>query len=86
MTPAVNQCGFGVGNSNSKETSLGRDDVTRARCAALNITFGAYSPLNHSKVMSDKTVKKAAQAHNVSAAAVALRWLVQGGHTFTTTS
>jgi diketogulonate reductase-like aldo/keto reductase len=86
VTPAFNQCGFSVGNHGSKETLLGKDDVTRARCAALNITYGAYSPLNHGKVMSDKTVQGVAQAHNVSSAAVSLRWLVQAGHTFTTAS
>jgi 2,5-diketo-D-gluconate reductase A len=86
VTPAFNQCGFSVGNHASTETALGKDDVTRARCAALNITYGAYSPLNHGKVMDDPTVKSIAEAHNVSAAAVSLRWLVQGRHTFTTAS
>ena len=65
---------------------MGRDDVTRARCSTLNITYGAYSPLNHGNVLKEKVVLQVAKAHNVSAAVVALRWLVQGGHTFTTAS
>ena len=86
VKPAFNQCGFSVGNHGSKESSGGKDDVTRARCSALNITYGAYSPLNHGKAMKDKVVLQIAKAHNVSSAVVALRWLVQSGHTFTTAS
>ena len=86
VKPAFNQCGFSVGNHGSKESSGGKDDVTRARCSALNITYGAYSPLNHGKAMKDEVVLQIAKAHNVSAAVVALRWLVQEGHTFTTAS
>jgi diketogulonate reductase-like aldo/keto reductase len=86
VKPAFNQCGFSVGNHNSHETSGGKDDVTRARCNALNITYGAYSPLNHGKAMKDEVVLQIAKAHNVSGAVVALRWLVQAGHTFTTAS
>ena len=86
VKPAFNQCGFSVGNRNSNETSAGKDDVTRARCSALNITYGAYSPLNHGKAMKDEVVLQIAKAHNVSSAVVALRWLVQSGHTFTTAS
>ena len=86
VKPAFNQCGFSVGNRNSNETSAGKDDVTRARCSALNITYGAYSPLNHGQAMKDKVVLQIAKAHNVSSAVVALRWLVQSGHTFTTAS
>jgi diketogulonate reductase-like aldo/keto reductase len=86
VKPAFNQCGFSVGNHGSKESPAGKDDVTRARCSALNITYGAYSPLNHGKAMKDEVVVQIAQAHNVSSAVVALRWLVQAGHTFTTAS
>jgi 2,5-diketo-D-gluconate reductase A len=86
VKPVFNQCGFSVGNHGSKESSAGKDDVTRARCSALNITYGAYSPLNHGQAMKDKVVLQIAKAHNVSSAVVALRWLVQSGHTFTTAS
>ena len=86
VKPAFNQCGFSVGNHGSKESPNGKDDVTRARCSALNITYGAYSPLNHGKAMKDEVVLQIAKTHNVSSAVVALRWLVQAGHTFTTAS
>jgi diketogulonate reductase-like aldo/keto reductase len=62
-----------VGNHGSKETPAGRDDATRARCSALNIMYGAYSPLNHGKAMKDEVVLQFAKAHNVSSAVVALR-------------
>ena len=38
------------------------------------------------QAMKDKAVLQIAKAHNVSSAVVALRWLVQSGHTFTTAS
>merc|ERR1712084_102722 len=54
-------------------------------CDANNITVEAYSPLSGAKgaqsVFKDETVKAIADAHNVSAAQVALRWIVQRGHT-----
>merc|ERR1712232_537917 len=52
---------------------------------AHNITTMAYSPLNHASdghsIFSDETIISVATAHNVSAAQVALRWIVQRGHT-----
>merc|ERR1712107_759808 len=50
-----------------------------------NITVEAYSPLSGQRgaqsVFKDETVKGMGAAHNVSAAQVALRWIVQRGHT-----
>lgn len=52
---------------------------------AHNITTMAYSPLAHGEaghsVFSDETIKGMSVAHNVTAAQVALRWIVQRGHT-----
>merc|ERR1712187_579103 len=73
---AVNQIEYNVFSHN--------EDVI-AFCDANNITVEAYSPLSGQKgaqsVFEDETVKTIAGAHNVSAAQVALRWIVQRGHT-----
>merc|ERR1712070_119255 len=56
---------------------------------AHNITTMAYSPLNgweHDSIFTDETITGIAAAHNVSASQVALRWIVQRGHTLTFTS
>lgn len=57
---------------------------------AHNITTMAYSPLAHGSkgqsIFSDETITGIATAHNVSAAQVALRWIVQRGHTLTVLS
>jgi len=77
--PAVNQVEFNV---------YSHDDATESYCAENNITIEAYSPLGdpartHSSIFSDPSVLSIAAKHNVSAAQVALRWIVQKGHTLT---
>merc|ERR1712070_657355 len=73
---AVNQIEYNV---------FSHDEDVIAFCDANNITVEAYSPLSGAKgaqsVFTDETVKGIADAHNVSAAQVALRWIVQRGHT-----
>jgi diketogulonate reductase-like aldo/keto reductase len=73
---AVNQIEYNV---------FSHDEDVIAFCDANNITVEAYSPLSGQggaqSVFSDETVKGIAAAHNVSAAQVALRWIVQRGHT-----
>jgi len=60
------------------------DDETIKYCDANNITVEAWSPLKAfatgKSVFEDETVKAIASAHNKSAAQVALRWIVQRGH------
>jgi diketogulonate reductase-like aldo/keto reductase len=73
--PAVNQCSMHVG---------GHDDDTIAFCQAHGITYEAYSPLGGDdlggrSVMTYPQVKAIAAAHQVSAAQVALRWVMQRG-------
>merc|ERR1712070_983927 len=43
VKPAVNQCGFSIGNHDSSK--LGRDMTTLQHCQKLGITYSAYSPL-----------------------------------------
>merc|ERR1711937_222220 len=61
------------------------DEDVISFCDANGITVEAYSPLSGQSgaqsVFKDETVKGIAAAHNVSAAQVALRWIVQRGHT-----
>jgi len=72
---AVNQIEYNV---------FTHDDPTIAFCDTNNITVEAWSPLKAfatgRSVFQDETVKTIAIAHNVSAAQVALRWIVQRGH------
>jgi len=73
---AVNQIEYNV---------FKHDEDVIAFCDANNITVEAYSPLSGQggaqSVFSDETVKGIAATHNVSAAQVALRWIVQREHT-----
>merc|ERR1712151_1250695 len=73
---AVNQIEYNV---------FSHDEEIIKFCDEHNITVEAYSPLSGAKnkesVFSDETVKGVAATHNVSAAQVALRWIVQRGHT-----
>jgi diketogulonate reductase-like aldo/keto reductase len=73
---AVNQIEYNV---------FSHDEDTIAFCDANKITVEAYSPLSGQggaqSVFSDEVVKGIAASHNVSAAQVALRWIVQRGHT-----
>lgn len=73
---AVNQINYNV---------FSHDEDIIAFCDANGITVEAYSPLagqgGAQSVFSDETVKGIAATHNVSAAQVALRWIVQREHT-----
>jgi len=85
IPPAVNQISHSV---------LEHDDETVQYCADNNITVEAYSPLGSparakkggSSVFTDPTIGAIAKTHNVSAAQVALRWIVQRGHILTVLS
>lgn len=80
VPPAINQCGFSIGNHNT--TSLGRDYATLAKCREKNITYSAYSPLGGLSgvdVLGNPLVKAAGRAHNKSSAQIALRWVTQQG-------
>jgi 2,5-diketo-D-gluconate reductase B len=48
-------------------------------CRRLGVGVTAYSPLAQGKVLHDRTVLDIADTHKVSAAQVAVRWLVQQG-------
>jgi diketogulonate reductase-like aldo/keto reductase len=66
------------------------DEETISYCRAHNITVEAYSPLGgthgtHS-VFSNPSVMAIAARHSVSAAQVALRWIVQRGDVLTVLS
>jgi 2,5-diketo-D-gluconate reductase A len=76
--PAVNQCGHSIGNT--QNTLNGGDDRTVEWCQANGISYSAYSPLGGLSgidILKNLDVLAIAHAHTVSAAQVALRWLVQ---------
>jgi diketogulonate reductase-like aldo/keto reductase len=50
-----------------------------AACRRLGVAMTGYSPLAQGKVLHDETILEVADAHQVSAAQVAVRWLVQQG-------
>ena len=81
VTPAVNQAQMYIGR---------HDDEAIALCRQLNITYEAYSPFGPwhqpKPVLTDPTVAAVAKRHNVTAAMVGMRWLVQGGHPVVTAS
>ena len=85
VKPAVNQCGFSISGHDESSSLWGRDDATHAACRQHGIQYSAYSPLGGvtkhgtGHVLSEPTVIAVAKAHNVSAAQVALRWVVQSG-------
>ena len=59
--------------------------LVSAFCARHGITYEAYSPLgglSHVDVLGDADVLTIAAAHGVSAAQVALRWILQTNATF----
>merc|ERR1712066_1108219 len=76
VMPAVNQVEYNIYHHN---------EDTVQYCRQKNITVQAYSPLGSwtgptsKSVFKDATVLKIAAAHNVSAAQVALKWIVQRG-------
>merc|ERR1719263_2773541 len=61
------------------------DEETIRFCREHNITVEAWSPLGGAglipgpSIFKDETIRGIAAAHNVSAAQVALRWIVQRG-------
>jgi len=82
--PAVNQIMYNVYH---------HDDETIKYCKQNNITVQAYSPLGswlakkfRKSVFGDPAVKEIAASHNVSAAQVALKWIVQRGDILTVMS
>jgi len=77
IPPAVNQRSMNV---------MGQDNANLQFCLDHNITYQAYTPLGDGSVFSDSTVLKIAQAHNKSAAQVALRWVLERGAVLTVQS
>jgi len=82
--PAINQCSLSVGY---------HDDDTIKYCDENKITYMGYSPLcggpngsscRHGSVMSIPQVQAIAASHNVSAAQIALKWIVQQGRPLAT--
>ena len=67
--PSVNQCEMCVGD---------HDDETIAFCQQHGITYQAFGPLR-SVDLGNQDLAAVATAHNVSTAAVALRWITQRG-------
>jgi diketogulonate reductase-like aldo/keto reductase len=88
VKPAINQCGFSIGNhNNTDDRNLGRDDATLKYCQDQGIAYEAYSPLgglSKIDILNDADVKAIAAKHSVSAAQVALRWIVQQDALFVT--
>merc|ERR1711920_1073128 len=80
IKPAVNQIMYNVYH---------HDDDTIQFCRENNITVEAYSPLGswngpfHGNVFKDPRITAIAAMHNVSAAQVALKWIVQRGDVLT---
>jgi len=79
VRPAVNQIQFNV---------FTHDDATEAYCNANNITIEAWSPLAdparmHRSVFQEPKVEAIAEKYKISAAQVALKWILQRGHTLT---
>ena len=87
IMPAVNQVGFSIGAHN--DSVFGSDAATRASCVLHGVQYEAYSPLGGLSgvdVLRDPTVQRIAATHNASTATVALRWVVQQGVPFVTSS
>ena len=68
--PAVNQFELHVG-------MLDADHDVLAECAKLGTTVTAYAPLAKGGTLSAPAVAALAAKHNVSAAQVSLKWLLQ---------
>jgi len=52
------------------------DDAFKEYCSKNNIQIVAYQPVKRREVLTDKTIKEIADAHNASAAQIALAWLI----------
>jgi diketogulonate reductase-like aldo/keto reductase len=81
VVPAANQCNHAIGNHNeSHDKGGGGDDITVDYCKAHGISYSAFSPLeglSGKDVFKIPAVVAIGKAHKVSAAQVALKWLVQ---------
>jgi len=80
VLPAINQCGFSIGNH--RNSSLGQDFGTVERCRELGVTYSAYSPLGGLSgvdVLKDPDVIAIGKKYGKGPAQVALRWVVQQG-------
>ena len=90
VRPALVQNGYSAGGGHPRDSSWGgRDERTFRKCKEERITFSAFSPLGaftHVDVVGDPKVQAVADAHGVTAAEVALRWLVQQGIVVVTSS
>eukprot|EP01062_Namystynia_karyoxenos_P008915 TRINITY_DN13148_c0_g1_i1.p1 TRINITY_DN13148_c0_g1~~TRINITY_DN13148_c0_g1_i1.p1 ORF type:complete len:289 (+),score=121.86 TRINITY_DN13148_c0_g1_i1:79-945(+) len=75
--PVANQLQYSVGH--------GGDSVV-ADEARMGVVVQAYSPLNGGSLATDADCAKIGQAHNKSAAQVALRWIIQRNATICTES
>merc|ERR1712146_805253 len=81
VKPSLVQNAFSI--AGHSDPMWGRDYATLATSKKLGITFEAYSPLGGwakggtGRILNDPTVNTIGDAHNKSAAQVALRWLVQ---------
>lgn len=92
--PAVNQCGHSIGHHTQNQTVgtlkagyAGGDDETLEFCQKKGIQYSAYTPLGGLSgldIFKNPTVIGVATTHNVSAAQVALKWLVQRNITVVT--
>merc|ERR1712039_621585 len=78
VTPHMNQIQLNV---------LEHDNDQIAASLELGINVEAYSPLGRSGQSGDipgnPTIQKIALAHNVSTYQVAVKWILQSGHTLT---
>jgi len=93
MEPILKGATVPIAVNQIEHNIFSHDDSTIAFCKAHNITVEAYSPLGSParhksgpSIFTDATVNSIAKAHNVSAPQVALRWVVQAGHTLTVLS
>lgn len=81
IVPAANQCNHAIGNHNaSHNPKVGGDDGTVQFCKEHGISYSAYSPLeglSGQDIFKIPEVIAIGKAHNVSAAQVALKWIVQ---------
>jgi len=80
VSPHVNQIQLHAG--------MGSEDPSTivSSTAAVGAVVQAYRPLAQSRLIDDPTVRAIAEANGKSPAQVALKWVLQGGHSAITTS
>mmetsp|Transcript_17230 Transcript_17230/g.37976 ORF Transcript_17230/g.37976 Transcript_17230/m.37976 type:complete len:279 (-) Transcript_17230:21-857(-) len=73
VKPVINQCQHNI---------LAHMDDLIAYCEKEGIYYEAYQPLGRGSqsIFDNPTINQVAVAHNVSAAQVAMRWIIQQGH------